>query len=91
MRSRGVIKTVVFRSLETPEWTPEEIKQKLQLWETQLDERVKSHLTSGMSRDEVIAINARATAALVRQIARTYELRIYTCVNGNNIATLQTA
>ncbi len=78
-------KIFIFRGENTPAWDLDFAEYKINSWDKAFEERVKKHLDWTMSISQRVDINRRAGSALVNQIARKYDLRIYTCESSETI------
>lgn len=85
------LKIVIFRGRNTPTWTPEETKRKIDQWDSLHEKRVWQNLRFGMSAGEQMNHNARANIQLILDIARKYDLRVFTSPISRNTATIVSA
>lgn len=68
---------VIFRSQRTPQFTREQAREKIVLWEKQMKDRVIQFTNPNMPEEEQMEVNNRARGVLLRQIAEKYKLRIF--------------
>lgn len=79
---------VIFRGRKTPQFTREQLVQKIILWERSIEERVMKFADPFMSTSEQMEINNRARTALLRQIGQKYDLKIFTGDSDSQKVTL---
>jgi hypothetical protein len=78
-------KFTIFRGQNTPRLNEDIFAQKSEIWIRQMRERIRQ-FASGQSEDEKMSINIRVQSAMLFQIARKYDLKIFTCPSNQNIA-----
>lgn len=89
-------KTLIFRGQLTPQWSEDFARRKVALWRSLLEER-GTQVTIDRTRrlplipigeEEAIDLNNRIQLALLKQLARTYDLVVFKCPLRENIASL---
>ncbi|HSW97283.1 MAG TPA: hypothetical protein VLF89_05645 [Candidatus Saccharimonadales bacterium] len=70
---------VLFRGNNTPEWEDNFTREKVKRWDAMVRARIQENLRPRMSQEEIVAINARAQSAFLRQAIQTYDLQLFTC------------
>lgn len=68
---------VIFRGKDTPQFTLEQVNEKIALWENSIKGRVTEFTDPFMTRPEQMEINNKARTALLRQIGQKYDLKIF--------------
>lgn len=78
---------LIFRGEETPQWTDKILDKKMASWVEQLHDRVRMFQNTHMTDQDNIRLHHRATMAMVAQIARTYDLQLFTGNSSQNSVT----
>jgi hypothetical protein len=81
-------KIMVFRGLTTPQLSLKEVKTKINLWTTQVNELIKQCVKPGTTPDQIFDIALEAQHAITRQIVQEYGLRYFNGLNGQSVARL---
>ncbi len=68
---------LIFRGKNAPQFTREQINEKIALWEKSIEERVTKFTGPFMLTSEQMEINNKARTALLRQIGQKYDLKIF--------------
>lgn len=68
---------VIFRGKNTPQFTREQVNEKIVLWEKSIKVRVSEFTDYSMSLSEQMEVNNKARTALLRQIGQKYDLRVF--------------
>lgn len=80
-------KFVIFRGETTPQLNSQEYSDKLKLWYEVVQERIKRYTSPEMTEREIREISDKAHVALLRDIAKTYDLQVFGCPRRENVAT----
>ncbi len=83
------LKMLAFRGEKTPQWEKKNADKRGEYWTQLFIERVDRFLDINHSPEEVNIINCKAGHALLRSIAKTYDLRLFSCPSLKNIAYLE--
>ncbi|MBI3103566.1 hypothetical protein HYZ05_01370 [Candidatus Daviesbacteria bacterium] len=68
---------VIFRGKNTPQFTREQVYEKIALWERSIKERVIEFTIPYMSNSAQMETNNKARLALLRQAGKKYDLKIF--------------
>lgn len=80
---------LVFRGKDSPQLSQAESLQRGIKYLKALDNRLSSLIKPGVAMEKQLEINRRANLAMLRDIAKHYDLRVFSCPITENVALLQ--
>jgi len=83
-------KTLIFRGLDTPQWSEEEIELNRLMWDLDSQTRFEQFYTDNMTVIETTALSSRVQNIVLNHIALEHDLRVFICPLRQNIASLAT-
>ncbi len=85
------IKSVYFRSPNTPQWDDATLQKNIQSWEEKLMNQIRGKIRPGMSYHQQVGINALETHQFIRSLQDRYQVKLFSCPTDKNIAVKETA
>lgn len=80
------LKSIYFRSNDTPQWDEETVNKKVVHWTELLRSSIQKRIQPGMSLPQIEGINAIQTYGLIRTLRDKYHLKLYSCPLHKNVA-----